>query len=170
MKLFKEKLLSSAQLKRLGEHKYSCCSVSLLDPFLQPYWTWLVARCPIWLAPNLITILGLLVNIVTTLILVWWVLHISFGGWELSSCLSKVLTGRQIRGPAMGLCLMRYRTVHLSEPGCYRWQTSQTNWYFKSSRRTFRPRMWFYIDDICCLVSVHRCSAWSLSHMDVFPG
>lgn len=71
MKLFKDKLLSSAQLKRLGEHKYSCSSNSLFDPLLQPYWTWLVGRVPIWLAPNLITILGLLVNIFTTLILVW---------------------------------------------------------------------------------------------------
>lgn len=71
MKLYKERLLSGAQLKKLSEHKYSCASISLLDPILQYWWNWLVARVPIWLAPNLITILGLLVNILTTLILVW---------------------------------------------------------------------------------------------------
>ncbi|KAK9876621.1 hypothetical protein WA026_013998 [Henosepilachna vigintioctopunctata] len=72
MKLYKEKLLSDIQLKRLGEHQYSCSSCSILDKFLQPYWNWLVLRVPLWLAPNLITILGLILNIVTALILVWY--------------------------------------------------------------------------------------------------
>ncbi|XP_037914030.1 cholinephosphotransferase 1 isoform X3 [Hermetia illucens] len=68
--LYKKKLLSPAQLKRLTEHKYSCTSISLLDPFLQPWWCWLVSKTPLWLAPNLITIVGLAVNIITTLILI----------------------------------------------------------------------------------------------------
>jgi phosphatidylglycerophosphate synthase len=72
MKLYKERLLSDAQLKRLGEHQYSCQSVSILDKLLQPYWNWLTSKVPIWLAPNLITILGLIVNIVTALILIWY--------------------------------------------------------------------------------------------------
>uniref|UniRef100_A0A1B6EBK0 diacylglycerol cholinephosphotransferase n=1 Tax=Clastoptera arizonana TaxID=38151 RepID=A0A1B6EBK0_9HEMI len=69
---YKEKILSPGQLKRLGEHKYKYDSVSLLDPFLQPFWNWLVSQVPLWLAPNLITIVGLIVNILTTLILVWY--------------------------------------------------------------------------------------------------
>lgn len=72
MPFFKDKLLSAAQLKRLGEHKYKYQSCSFLDPYLQVYWNWLVSKVPIWLAPNLITILGLLVNIFTTLLLVWY--------------------------------------------------------------------------------------------------
>ncbi|XP_063909530.1 cholinephosphotransferase 1-like isoform X4 [Zophobas morio] len=72
MKLYKERLLSDAQLKRLGEHQYSCQSVSIMDKLLQPYWNWLTSKVPIWLAPNLITILGLVVNIVTALILIWY--------------------------------------------------------------------------------------------------
>ncbi|XP_018790619.1 PREDICTED: cholinephosphotransferase 1 isoform X3 [Bactrocera latifrons] len=67
---YKERVLSSQQLKKLSEHKYSCTSSSLLDPWLQPWWNWLVSMTPLWLAPNLITIIGLVVNIVTTLILV----------------------------------------------------------------------------------------------------
>lgn len=70
MNFYKNKLLQAGQLKKLGEHKYSCTSVSLLDPILQPWWCWLVARVPLWLAPNLITIVGLAVNILTTLILI----------------------------------------------------------------------------------------------------
>ncbi|XP_012260392.1 cholinephosphotransferase 1 isoform X5 [Athalia rosae] len=71
MQFYKERLLSPGQLKRLNEHKYSCTSVSLMDPFLQPWWNWLVSKVPLWLAPNLITIIGLVINILTTLILVW---------------------------------------------------------------------------------------------------
>ncbi|KAJ0179614.1 hypothetical protein K1T71_005326 [Dendrolimus kikuchii] len=72
MQFYKERILNAAQLKRLSEHKYSCTSASLLDAWLQPWWCWLVSKTPLWLAPNLITILGLIVNIVTTLILVWY--------------------------------------------------------------------------------------------------
>ncbi|XP_020296550.1 cholinephosphotransferase 1 isoform X5 [Pseudomyrmex gracilis] len=72
MQFYKEKLLSPGQLKRLSEHKYSCTSNSLLDGLLQPWWDWLVSKVPLWLAPNLITVLGLIVNIVTTLILVYY--------------------------------------------------------------------------------------------------
>lgn len=72
MKLYRHKLLSDAQLKRLGEHQYSCQSISILDQYLQVYWNWLTTKVPIWLAPNLITILGLIINIVTALILVWY--------------------------------------------------------------------------------------------------
>ncbi|XP_066992925.2 choline/ethanolaminephosphotransferase 1 isoform X4 [Anabrus simplex] len=72
MWFYKERLLSSGQLKRLSEHRYSCTSVSLLDPLLQPWWNWLVSKLPLWLAPNLITVSGLIVNILTTLILVWY--------------------------------------------------------------------------------------------------
>lgn len=71
MKLNKQRLLSDAQLRRLGEHQYSCQSVSFLDKLLQPYWNWLTTKVPIWLAPNLITIVGLFINVVTSLILTW---------------------------------------------------------------------------------------------------
>lgn len=72
MLFFKDKLLSVAQLKRLGEHKYKYDSCSILDPYLQIYWNWLVDKVPIWLAPNLITLSGLFVNICTTLLLVYY--------------------------------------------------------------------------------------------------
>ncbi|XP_074108343.1 choline/ethanolaminephosphotransferase 1 bbc isoform X3 [Cotesia typhae] len=72
MQFYKEKILSPGQLKRLSEHKYSCTSASLLDSYLQPWWDWLVSKVPLWLAPNLITIVGLVINIATTLILVYY--------------------------------------------------------------------------------------------------
>lgn len=65
-------MLSDSQLRRLKEHKYSATSVSLMDPLLQHWWNWLVKQVPVWLAPNLITVLGLAVNIITTLILIYY--------------------------------------------------------------------------------------------------
>ncbi|XP_030745692.1 cholinephosphotransferase 1 isoform X1 [Sitophilus oryzae] len=70
MKFFKSRILSESQLKRLKEHKYACQSVSICDQILQPYWSWLVLRIPLWFAPNLLTIMGLVVNIFTALLLV----------------------------------------------------------------------------------------------------
>lgn len=64
------KLLSADQLRRLSEHKYSVTNISLLDPYIQPWWIWLVNKTPLWMAPNLITIIGLAVNVVTALILI----------------------------------------------------------------------------------------------------
>ncbi|TRY57855.1 hypothetical protein DNTS_017653 [Danionella cerebrum] len=64
--------LSAAQLKRLEEHKYSAAGRSLLEPPCQIYWNWLVQQTPTWVAPNTLTITGLLVNIVTTVILVYY--------------------------------------------------------------------------------------------------
>ncbi|KAG7332831.1 hypothetical protein KOW79_004665 [Hemibagrus wyckioides] len=63
--------LSRQQLKRLEEHRYSSEGKSLLEPFMQPFWCWLVERVPLWVAPNLITIIGLTLNITTTLILAY---------------------------------------------------------------------------------------------------
>ncbi|XP_013374170.1 PREDICTED: cholinephosphotransferase 1 [Chinchilla lanigera] len=62
--------LSAAQLRRLDEHRYSATGVSLFEPPLQRYWTWLLRWVPLWVAPNTITLLGLVLNLATTLVLV----------------------------------------------------------------------------------------------------
>lgn len=67
--LSQKRILSSQQLKKLSEHKYACTSSSLMDPMLQPWWNWLVSITPMWIAPNLITVVGLIINVATTLIL-----------------------------------------------------------------------------------------------------
>ncbi|XP_007956495.2 cholinephosphotransferase 1, partial [Orycteropus afer afer] len=60
----------AAQLRRLEEHRYNAAGVSLLEPPLQLYWTWLLQWIPLWMAPNSITLLGLAVNLLTTLVLI----------------------------------------------------------------------------------------------------
>lgn len=64
--------LSRQQLKRLEDHQYSSAGRSLMESFMQGYWCWLVSKVPLWMAPNLITIVGLATNIITTLILVYY--------------------------------------------------------------------------------------------------
>ncbi|KAK3525670.1 hypothetical protein QTP70_004316 [Hemibagrus guttatus] len=64
--------LSPAQLKRLEQHKYSAAGRSLLEPPCQIYWNWLVEQIPTWLAPNTLTITGLIINVFTTIILVFY--------------------------------------------------------------------------------------------------
>ena len=62
-------VFTKQQLARLKEHKYSASGASIMEPPLQVYWRWLVTKLPLWLAPNLITFMGLLLNIATTAIL-----------------------------------------------------------------------------------------------------
>lgn len=63
-------ILSPIQLKRLSDHKYSSSGRTLLDPIVQPFWNWLVLKLPLWLAPNLMTVTGLFINILTSVILI----------------------------------------------------------------------------------------------------
>lgn len=72
MSVIRKKLLNHRQLKMLGDHKYYAEDSSLLDPYLQPYWNFVVKLIPMWMAPNLITLAGLVVNIVTTLFVMWY--------------------------------------------------------------------------------------------------
>ncbi|XP_070492641.1 choline/ethanolaminephosphotransferase 1-like [Chironomus tepperi] len=68
----RHKILNSSQLRKLADHKYAVTSSSLIEPYLQPYWNWLVLKLPLWIAPNLITIIGLLINILTSLALIYY--------------------------------------------------------------------------------------------------
>ena len=53
-------------------YRYSSAGHSLLEPLMQCYWEWLVGHVPTWIAPNLITIVGLATNVFTTLVLVYY--------------------------------------------------------------------------------------------------
>ena len=65
-------VLSEAQLRRLKEYRYRSTNISILDPVFQLYWNWLTSRLPKWLAPNLITLTGLAVNILSSLLLLYF--------------------------------------------------------------------------------------------------
>lgn len=82
-------VLSAHQLKTLNAHTYSCTGATLLDPIMQPFWRWLVMKMPIWLAPNLITMLGLIINVVTSTILIFYSPNADQGdlpAWSVAMC------------------------------------------------------------------------------------
>src|SRR5437879_1495180 len=58
-------VLNEQQIKRLKEHKYASDGTTLLDPYMQKFWKRLVEYCPLWVAPNLLTIIGLISNVGT---------------------------------------------------------------------------------------------------------
>ena len=59
-------MLTTTQLKKLSEHKYSAEGFSISEPFMQKFWRWLVEQIPLWWAPNAITLLGLILNLGTS--------------------------------------------------------------------------------------------------------
>lgn len=63
-------VLNEKQLKRLKEHSYSSCGNTILDPYMQVWWEWVVQRLPYWLAPNCMTLAGLLIVIATAIIFI----------------------------------------------------------------------------------------------------
>lgn len=63
-------MLTGKQLKRLKEHSYKSCGNTILDPYLQVWWEWVVHKLPLWLAPNCMTLAGLLVVISTTILFI----------------------------------------------------------------------------------------------------
>lgn len=62
-------VLTEQELRRLREHKYASEGTTLFDPVMQEFWKWLVEYCPLWVAPNLVTIVGLAMNIGTSVLL-----------------------------------------------------------------------------------------------------
>jgi len=67
-----KEILLRSQLKRLAEHKYSVTGVSLMEPFMQHFWKWIVQQIPMSWAPNAMTLAGLVVNVITTAILMFY--------------------------------------------------------------------------------------------------
>lgn len=59
--------LSPAHLRGLKDHKYTAEGTSITEVYLQPFWRWSVTQLPLWLAPNLITFTGLIINTLTCL-------------------------------------------------------------------------------------------------------
>lgn len=49
-------------------HKYASSGKSLIEPLFVPWWNFAITLCPLWIAPNMITFLGFLVNLQAFLI------------------------------------------------------------------------------------------------------
>uniref|UniRef100_A0A915PS52 CDP-alcohol phosphatidyltransferase n=1 Tax=Setaria digitata TaxID=48799 RepID=A0A915PS52_9BILA len=62
--------LRVAQMDRLRQHKYSAVDISWLDEYcMKRFWEYVVQFYPMWISPNVITVSGFFINLVTVLIL-----------------------------------------------------------------------------------------------------
>lgn len=62
--------ITDVQLRRLKEHCYSSSGSTILDPYMQIWWEWVVHKLPFWLAPNLMTLGGLVIVITTGILFI----------------------------------------------------------------------------------------------------
>ncbi|CZT16531.1 uncharacterized protein RCC_02366 [Ramularia collo-cygni] len=51
---------------RHREYHYNAWSNTMLDPYMQPFWRWVVTFVPLWVAPSTLSISGLVCNVVAT--------------------------------------------------------------------------------------------------------
>ncbi|XP_068611096.1 cholinephosphotransferase 1-like [Brachionichthys hirsutus] len=101
------KPMSPAELHRLESHIYRSSGQSLFEPLCQIYWSWLFEYVPPWIAPNVLTVFGLLINLTCTVVLVYfcptateeappWALIMSAVGLLMYQCLDS-FDGKQCR-------------------------------------------------------------------------
>ena len=68
---FREKMpkyLRESDLKSLEVYKYHGAEYTFVENLLNPFWTWFASFFPDWMAPNLITFIGLLINVSASLL------------------------------------------------------------------------------------------------------
>ncbi|XP_055375949.1 ethanolaminephosphotransferase 1 isoform X2 [Condylostylus longicornis] len=71
--MFGIKYLTEAHLKGFEKYKYSCIDTSYLSRYIMhPFWNWCVQFFPTWMAPNLITFSGFLLNVLTFLMIAYF--------------------------------------------------------------------------------------------------
>jgi len=51
-------------LKNIKEHKYKSGGYSFLDNLMNPFWEFVVKLMPMTLAPNMITLIGVIINFI----------------------------------------------------------------------------------------------------------
>ncbi|GAX81325.1 hypothetical protein CEUSTIGMA_g8756.t1 [Chlamydomonas eustigma] len=66
--------LSARALDGLKHYKYHSSGYTILDVIHTPFWNWFTSLLPMWLAPNVITLVGLLGVILSFLIDSWYLL------------------------------------------------------------------------------------------------
>lgn len=60
--------LSSSDLEGLKNYKYVCGEDSVGEKLIMPFWNWAVRLLPMWMAPNVVTLLGLGIVVVSSML------------------------------------------------------------------------------------------------------
>jgi ethanolaminephosphotransferase len=64
--------ITKRDMKALETYRYSCEDRSVIIAFFDPFWTWLETLVPYWIAPNVLTLAGLLCNYFAFLLLLFY--------------------------------------------------------------------------------------------------
>ena len=94
--------LTSAGLYKIKTHKYKGGAYTPLDNLLNPWWLWLTDLLPMWMAPNLVTLIGTL-HVVLVQYICWPYIF--------------PLTGAEVQSPSpaamagIAWCLFVYQTM-----------------------------------------------------------
>jgi ethanolaminephosphotransferase len=65
--MFRTRYLNDKALLNLKNYKYQSGEYSIMDKALTPFWNKCVEFLPMWMAPNLVTLIGFGVLILTTM-------------------------------------------------------------------------------------------------------
>lgn len=65
-------MLSERALSQVAAYKYISGPSTPLDRLMNHWWNWSVELLPLWLAPNLVTLLGLLFMVAAAILVVFY--------------------------------------------------------------------------------------------------
>ena len=136
--------LSQEALSNLKKYKYQSGEYSFMDNVLTPFWNKIVNYLPLWLAPNLVTFIGLLVTIISCLL-------------YLPSDLTLTESFHPFYYLFSAISLFIYQTLDAIDGKQARRTMSS------SSRTTFWPWMRCYLLRFECLYSMLNIQTWHLN-------
>lgn len=64
--------LSPVGRKGLDDYKYVSGSSTFLDRLMNKFWEFSITLVPLWIAPNMITLMGLSVNLLGCALMLWY--------------------------------------------------------------------------------------------------
>ncbi|KAG2524822.1 hypothetical protein BBO99_00005805 [Phytophthora kernoviae] len=70
-------MLGKKALEGIAAYKYKAGSYTYLDNILNHFWTYSVQFLPMWMAPNLVTMLGTIIMMITTVVQLYYAPHFS---------------------------------------------------------------------------------------------
>ena len=65
-------VLTEKQLRNLKKYEYKKEGVSILEPYFDIWWSWAAQFMPMWIAPNMITLLGSSTVAIQCFIMHWY--------------------------------------------------------------------------------------------------
>ena len=70
--LFQINYMNQKMLDNLCKYKYQACPYSTFERVIcNPFWVWFTEKLPMWLAPNMVTLIGVMFPVVACANYIW---------------------------------------------------------------------------------------------------